>query len=139
VASWAGLAPLALPRLPDEIARRLAEEQLLDPRRFWLPFPVPSVSAQEPTFRPGDTGWPIRRYWRGPTWLFATRFAVDGLLRAGRAAEARDLARRTATLVLREGFREYYDPRTGRGLGGRAFAVSAMALDCLLLAEGASP
>ena len=53
VATWAGLAPLALPRLPDEIARRLAEEQLLDPRRFWLPFPVPSVSAQEPSFRRG--------------------------------------------------------------------------------------
>ncbi len=139
VATWAGLAPLALPRLPEEVARRLAEEQLLDRRRFWLPYPVPSVSAQEPSFRAGDTGWPIRRYWRGPTWLFATRFLVDGLMRAGRVAEARDLAGRTAALVLREGFREYYDPLTGRGLGGRAFGVSAMALDCLLRAEGASP
>ena len=138
VATWAGLAPLALPRLPEEVARRLAEEQLLDPRRFWLPFPVPSVSAEEPSFRPGETGWPIRRYWRGPTWLFATRFAVDGLLRAGRR-RGRDLAGRTAALVLREGFREYYDPRTGRGMGARAFGVSAMALDCLLRAEGASP
>ncbi len=139
VATWAGLAPLALPRLPEEVARRLAEGQLLDPRRFWLPFPVPSVSAEEPSFRPGETGWPIHRYWRGPTWLFATRFAVDGLLRAGFAAEARDLAGRTAALVLREGFREYYDPRTGRGMGARGFGVSAMALDCLLRAEGASP
>jgi hypothetical protein len=139
IATWAGLAPLALPRLPPEVARRLAEGQLLDPRRFWQPFPVPSVSAHEPSFRPGDTGWPIRRYWRGPTWLFASRFAVEGLRRAGRPAEARDLAGRTAALALREGFREYYDPRTGRGMGARAFAVSAIALDCLLLAEGASP
>jgi hypothetical protein len=139
VATWAGLAPLALPRLSEEVARRLAEGQLLDTRRFWLPFPVPSVSAEEPSFRPGETGWPIRRYWRGPTWLFAARFAVDGLLRAGRTAEARDLAGRTAALVLREGFREYYDPRTGRGMGARAFGVSAMALDCLLRAEGAFP
>jgi hypothetical protein len=139
VATWAGLAPLALPRLSEEVARRLAEGQLLDPRRFWLPFPVPSVSAEEPSFRPGETGWPIRRCWRGPTWLFAARFAVDGLLRAGRTAEARDLAGRTAALVLREGFREYYDPRTGRGMGARAFGVSAMALDCLLRAEGAFP
>jgi glycogen debranching enzyme len=139
VATWAGLAPLALPRLPEEVARRLAEEQLLHPGRFWLPSPVPSVSAQEPSFRPGDTGWPIRRYWRGPTWLFATRFLVDGLVRAGRRAEARELAGRTAALVMREGFREYYDPRTGRGLGARAFGVSAIALDCLLRAEGDSP
>ena len=60
-------------------------------------------------------------------------------LRAGRDDEARDLAGRTAALVLREGFREYYDPYTGRGFGARAFGVSAMALDCLLRAEGASP
>jgi hypothetical protein len=139
VATWAGLAPLALPRLAEETARRLAEEQLLDPRRFWLPLPVPSVSAEEPSFRPRHTGWPIRRYWRGPSWLFATRFAVDGLLRVGRLDEARDLARRTTALVLREGFREYYDPGSGSGMGGRAFGVSAMALDCLLRAEGASP
>jgi hypothetical protein len=138
VDTWAGLAPLALPRLPEEVARRLAEEQLLDPRRFWLPFPVPSVSVQEPSFRPADTGFPLRRYWRGPSWPFTTRFAVDGLLRSGRADEARDLARRTAGLVLREGFREYFDPFSGRGIGARAFAVSAMALDCLLRAEAAS-
>jgi hypothetical protein len=97
------------------------------------------VSAEEPSFRPRDTGWPIRRYWRGPSWLFTTRFAVDGLLRAGRPGEARELARRTVGLVLREGFREYFDPRSGRGMGGRAFGVSAMALDCLLRAQGASP
>ena len=139
VAIWAGLAPLVLPGLPDEVAGRAIEAQLLDPGRFWLPFPVPSVSAAEPSFRRGDTGRPLRRYWRGPTWLFATRFAVDGLLRAGREDAARDLARRTAALVLRQGFREYYDPYTGRGLGARAFGVSAMALDALLRAEGASP
>lgn len=141
VDTWAGLAPLALPRLPQEVARRLAEEQLLDPGRFWAPVPVPSVSAREPSFRPADTGWPIRRYWRGPTWLFTARFAVDGLRNAGRHAEARDLARRTAALVLRRGFREYYDPRTGRGMGARAFGVGAMALDCLRRAqtEDASP
>ncbi len=41
--------------------------------------------------------------------------------------------------MLREGFREYHDPFTGRGMGARAFGVSAIALDCLLRAEGASP
>ena len=139
VATWGGLAPLALPQLPGEVARQMIEEQALDPRRFWLPVPVPSVSAQEPSFRPGETGFPLRRYWRGPTWLFATRFVLDGLLRAARVEEARELAGRTAALVLREGFREYYDPFTGRGMGARAFGVSAIALDCLLRTEGASP
>ena len=135
VSTWAGLAPLILPRLADEVARRLIEEHLLSPCRYWLPFPVPSVSAEEPSFRRGDTGVPIRRYWRGPAWLFSTRFVLDGLLRAGYAGQARDLARRTAALTLREGFREYYEPYSGRGMGGRGFAVSTMALDCLVRAR----
>jgi hypothetical protein len=139
VSTWAGLAPLALPRLAGDVAARLIDEHLLARHRYWLPFPVPSVSAEEPSFRRGDTGVPIRRYWRGTTWLFSTRFVLDGLLRAGRQEAALELARRTATLVLREGFREYYDPYSGRGFGGRGFAVSTMALDCLLRAGGASP
>jgi hypothetical protein len=133
------LAPLALPRRAEDVAERLIEEHLLSRRRYWLPFPVPSVSAEEPSFRRGDTGWPIRRYWRGPTWLFSTRFVLDGLLRTGRVAQARELARRTAALTLGEGFREYYDPYSGRGLGGRGFAVSTIALDCLVRAGWASP
>jgi hypothetical protein len=41
--------------------------------------------------------------------------------------------------VLSEGFREYFNPLTGRGFGARSFGVSAMALDCLLRAEAGSP
>ncbi len=135
VSTWAGLAPLALPALPQEIGRRLIEDHVLDTRRYWLPVPVPSVSAEEPSFRRGETGWPLRRYWRGPTWLFATRFVLDGLLRLGYDAQAAELVRRTSDLVMREGFREYYDPFSGHGMGGRAFSVSAIALDCAMRVE----
>src|SRR5205823_5160032 len=48
VVTWAALSPLALPDLPEEIGRRLVEEHLLNPHRFWLPVPPPSVSADEP-------------------------------------------------------------------------------------------
>jgi hypothetical protein len=51
VLTWAALAPLALPDLPESIGRRLVEEYLLNPRHFWLPVPPPSVAASEPTFR----------------------------------------------------------------------------------------
>ncbi|HEX3691632.1 MAG TPA: hypothetical protein VHV28_18170 [Solirubrobacteraceae bacterium] len=51
VLTWAPLAPLALPDLPESIGRRLVEEYLLNPRHFWLPVPPPSVAASEPTFR----------------------------------------------------------------------------------------
>ena len=50
VETWAALAPLALPDLPEAIGRRLVDEHLLDPDRFWLPVPPPSVSAAETTF-----------------------------------------------------------------------------------------
>lgn len=135
VATWAGLAPLILPGLPPAVRRRLIDEHVLHPGRFGLPFPVPSVSAEEPAFRAGESGWPIRRYWRGPSWLFSTRFVLDGLLHDGRADDARRLAARTEALVLREGFREYYNPFTGLGMGGGAFSVSAIALDCRVRAR----
>jgi hypothetical protein len=135
VATWAGLAPLALPGLSADIATRLIDEQLMNPGRFLLPWPVPSTSAEEPSFRPGDTGWPIRRYWRGPTWPFTWWFVHRGLRLHGREEAAHKLAVRIAELIAREGMREYYNPITGRGLGARHFAVSAIALDLLAASE----
>ena len=43
--TWAALAPLALPDLPEAIGRRLVEEHLLDPQRFWLPMPPAKATA----------------------------------------------------------------------------------------------
>ncbi len=139
VATWAGLAPLALPGLPEEVGRRLVGEHLLHPGRFGLPWPVPSVSADEPSFRPGDTGWPIRRYWRGPSWPFTPPFLVPGLLRLGEHGAARDLVGRLVAQAAREGFREYHDPVSGRGLGGRAFAPGAVLLDLMALTAPGRP
>ena len=118
VETWAALAPLALPDLPEAIGRRLVEEHLLDPRRFWLPVPPPSVSAAEPSFEPGrGPGWK-RRYWRGPTWVNAAWLLWLGLRRLGYDARGRRRWRaRLGEIVLREGLREYYDPHTGEGLG----------------------
>jgi hypothetical protein len=131
VSTWASLAPLALDDLPAEIGRRLVEEHLLNPARYWLPHPVPSTAADEPAFHPGRLGRVLPRYWRGPTWLFATLPLLEGLLRAGRGDAARDLAARTARLVTRSGLREYYNPYTGEGLGAAPFATSAIALDAV--------
>ena len=72
--TWAALAPLVLPDLPDlpeAIGRRLVEEHLLDPERFWLPVPPPSVPATDPSFSRRESTLGIRRYWRGATWINA--------------------------------------------------------------------
>jgi len=127
--TWAALSPLALPDLPEHIGRRLVEEHLLDPERFWLPFPVPSVSAADPTFSVHDTAFGIRRYWRGPTWINAAWLVWLGMVRLGYDEEAGELARRLADLVGASGLREYYDPHTGAGMGTMSFAWSTLALE----------
>jgi hypothetical protein len=52
VSTWSSLAPLALSGLPEEVRRRLVEEQLLDPRRYRARVGIPSVALEEPTFFP---------------------------------------------------------------------------------------
>jgi hypothetical protein len=131
VVTWAALSPLALPDLPEEIGRRLVEEHLLDPRRFWLPVPPPSVSAEEPRFSRHDHFLLLRRYWRGPTWLNAAWLLWLGLVRLGYEEQAAELAARIARAVEEAGLREYYDPFTGRGMGATDFSWSALVMELM--------
>ncbi len=126
VSTWTALAPLALPDLPDEIGHRLINEHLLDPDRFWTNVAPPSVSASEPTYEPGGGRGPIRRYWRGPTWVNSAWMIWLGMLRLGYTEAAAEMTRRLAGAARREGLREYYDPRDGTGLGAQDFAWSAL-------------
>ncbi len=131
--TWAALSPLALPDLPGAIGRRIVEEHLLDESRFWLPVPPSSVAADEPAFSPSkDTFLGLRRYWRGPTWINSAWLLWAGLLRLGYEEKARELVDRIAPVVEREGLREYYDPYSGRGMGARDFAWSALVVDMVL-------
>jgi hypothetical protein len=133
ILTWASLAPLALPDLPEEIGRRLVEEHLLNREEFLTAVAPPSVAASEPSYEPGGGHGPIRRYWRGPTWVNSAWMVWLGMRRLGYKAEARHLADGLIGAVAREGLREYYDPRTGKGLGAVDFAWSA------LIAELAQP
>jgi hypothetical protein len=133
VATWSSLAPLALPDLPEPIGRRLVEEHLLNEDEFLTPVAPPSVAANEPSYEPGGNRGPIRRYWRGPTWVNSAWMVWLGLRRLGYTEAAKRLANGVIGAVERGGLREYYDPRTGTGLGARDFAWSA------LVAELADP
>jgi glycogen debranching enzyme len=126
VLTWAALAPLALPDLPEEIGRRMVEEHLLDTSEFLTPVAPPSVAVSEPSYDPRGGRGPIRRYWRGPTWINAAWLLWLGLHRLGYNAAAEQMANGLIGAVEREGLREYYDPRTGRGLGAKDFAWSAL-------------
>jgi glycogen debranching enzyme len=126
VVTWAALAPLALPDLPEEIGRRMVEEHLLDESEFMTPVAPPSVSFAEPSCEPGGSRGPVRRYWRGPTWVNAAWLLWLGLRRLGYEDAAAHMARGVVGAAEREGLREYYDPRTGTGLGARDFAWSTL-------------
>ena len=128
--TWTALAPLALPDLPEHIGRRLVDEQLLDPERFWLPVPPPSVSASDPSFATKDTDlFGLRRYWRGPTWINSAWLLWLGLTRLGYQPEADELAARISAVVRSQGLREYYDPRSGGGMGAVDFGWSSLAIE----------
>jgi len=133
IVTWASLAPLALPDLPERIGRRLIEEHLLDRAEFLTAVAPPSVAASEPSYEPGGGRGPIRRYWRGPTWVNSAWMVWLGMRRLGYEEEAGRLADGVIDAVAREGLREYYDPRSGKGLGAKDFAWSA------LVAELAAP
>jgi hypothetical protein len=124
---WQGIAPIALPDLPDDIAQRLLDEWILSPDRFDPPHPVPSVSLSDPLFMRGD-GRVVPQYWRGPSWPFTPPFVVPGLLRLGRHAEASMLVARIEERLDAQGFREYNDPIDGTGMGAHAFGCQAVVL-----------
>jgi hypothetical protein len=126
VTTWAALAPLALPDLPEPIGRRLVEEHLLDDSQFWTPVSPPSVSVSEPSYEPGGNRGLVRRYWRGPTWVNSAWMVWLGLRRLGYEQQASRLAAALADAVGRQGLREYYDPRDGTGLGARDFTWSGL-------------
>lgn len=109
----AAYVPLILD-LPDEVA---AEAKRGLETFFDTPFPLPTTAPADPAFEP-------RRYWRGPTWINLNWLFVPVL--------GEDLRRQTIELVTRSGFREYFDPTNGDGLGADQFAwTAALTLDLL--------
>jgi hypothetical protein len=75
--------------------------------------------------------------YRGPTWMNTNWYISRGLRRHGFVPMAERIEDASATLVERDGFREYYDPRTGQGFGAIDFSWSGLALDMLARLEGA--
>ena len=113
---------------------RLIDEHLLDRRRYWRRFPVPSTSVEEPSYRP-RTRFPFR-YWRGPTWIASSWLLGRGLRLHGRPDAAEELAARVRALVTDSGFREYYHPDTGEGFGALGFGWSTLVVDMLRALAG---
>ncbi|MGH2840094.1 MAG: MGH1-like glycoside hydrolase domain-containing protein, partial [Solirubrobacteraceae bacterium] len=128
VSTWSSLSPLVLDGLPEPVRRRLVEEHLLDPRRYRAPYGIPSVSMEEPAFNPR---WDRFRCWRGPSWMNTAWLLVPAMRTLGYEDDAARIVASLARAAERHGFREYYDPLTGQGLGARNFGWSTLLMDLL--------
>jgi hypothetical protein len=120
------LLPLLLGDLPDEISARLIEH-LANPAEFWSPFPVPSVSLDEPSFRPDSRVRGSRRIWRGPCSLNTNWLLALGLRRHGENTLADELGARSRELVEKGGFNEFFNPIDGRPVGAHHFGWATLA------------
>ena len=90
----------------------------------WL---VPSTDPSDPAFEPV-------RYWRGPVWSVVNWMIADGLAAAGQSAMAARILDGTRALTEASGLSEYFDPVTGRGVGGADFSWTSAIY--LMLGDG---
>ncbi len=81
--SFEGMWPMAVGAATPEQARRVIDENLLNPARFLSKHPIRSVAADDPRFE--------MRMWRGPAWNSMTYWAARGCLLYGRKDAARTL------------------------------------------------
>ncbi|HEY5990205.1 MAG TPA: hypothetical protein VIV12_28035 [Streptosporangiaceae bacterium] len=121
----AGLIPLLDPWLPGDVAGRLAGLAASPSFAGGAAYPMPSVPVDSPVFD-------RYRYWRGPTWLNMNWLLSQALRGTKHSSLADRIAQSSLGLVAAHGFREYYDPIDGAGLGTDRFSWSAaLALDWL--------
>jgi len=109
--------------LPDKEQAEALVHHLMDPEEFWTTFPLPSVSADDPSYDP-------KGYWRGRSWINLAWFSYQGLKRYGFEDEAKTLARRILKIMAKgPTCNENYDSSTGEPLGAPDFGWSTLALD----------
>ncbi len=126
--SAAGLLPLIVPGLPEDVAAALI--RTLCGKRFGLG----GATRLAPSYDLTGHAFDPARYWRGPAWFNVNWLLERGLRRHG-ALERADAIRTTVLkAAVATGFAEYVDPFTGDARGTRDFSWTA-ALTIDLLAE----
>lgn len=102
----------------DEVHAKAMAENAENPERFYPSMPTVAFCCD--TFNES-------KYWRGPVWLNLAYFAAEGLRKYG----YNDISDRIREHVLNNAYNEkrdifeYYNARTGEGLGATSFGWSA--------------
>ncbi|MEX0877283.1 MAG: hypothetical protein WDZ40_00275 [Candidatus Spechtbacterales bacterium] len=119
--SIGSLLPLLVKDLPEEMRDSIIKD-VKNPKHFWTPYPLPSVSVSDSEFCP-DKPFPI---WRGPTWINTNWFMIRALMRHGQASVAKVIADSSLELAQKEGYWEFYNPFTGKGMRIEDFGWSTL-------------
>jgi hypothetical protein len=124
------LFPLLLESLPSSTVDTIVTTQLTNTSRFWLNFPVPSVSAADPAFQP-NFGVAGDLMWRGPTWPVLTWYVLQGLELHNRTSVAKALFGKWLSCVEQHGIFEQYQPITGATFGPPGLSMSLLITDAI--------
>ncbi|MBP2832877.1 hypothetical protein J8281_11840 [Aquimarina sp. U1-2] len=112
--------------LPKDIIDALAED-LLPGGDYMTNYGLASES-------PKSAHYESDGYWRGPIWAPSTLLIFDGLVKAGKKEQAKEIAIRFCNMVAKDnGFYENYDALTGEGLRDKGYTWTAASF--LIMAE----
>jgi len=126
-ASLTGLVPLMTGLVSEDKAMRIIDEYLTSPKHFWAPWLVPFNSVSE--MRKDPPTLHRLHLWRGSCiWINMNWMVARSAKAYGREDIAREITRRTALMIDNHGFREYYRPGTGKGVGAMNFTWPALVL-----------
>lgn len=117
LAMWAGIAT-------EEQADRMVKEHYLNPKTFYAPYGIRTLSKMEKMYKVESSCNPS--CWLGPVWGISNYMVFSGLVRYGYGQEAKELAEKTINLfgydIEKNGeLHEYYDPETGEGISNPGF------------------
>jgi hypothetical protein len=105
--------------IPDEARAQRMLKRLLDARKFWGDHVIPSISRDDPSFKPQS-----QQYWRGTIWPATNYLVYQGLKAYGFDAVASEFAKKSAEMFLRSWTNfglspENFDSLTGEAGGQR--------------------
>ncbi|MDB5189532.1 MAG: putative isomerase [Parcubacteria group bacterium] len=124
VTTWAHFMPLFAELYTPDEAKELIAKHFHDNDSLRSPFGIRTVSKQESSYRAAG-------FWRGPIWMAPHWFVYKGLREYGFEAEAEWILAASLKLMERNGFREYFNPETGKAYGAHNFTWGTLVLDMM--------
>lgn len=119
--------PVIINRISQEIGENVMNKHFYKSDEFDTPFPLPSVAQNSPAFNPTASKY----LWRGPTWIVNNWYMHKYLIHTKHHKRAKTLMKSMLELIDKSGFREYYDPYSGKGYGAHDFTWGGLILDML--------